>query len=1731
MLLFRPIPLPTPPQKDIDNAFNFIAQDKPNKDTVTPDAGEQKEPDRKKSEKKTRDHDIFADAAASSSRSASDINDILFYQCQPCNYNEEINRHYRAHCEGTSAGYLRMFHEFLITHQGETTNSSQLLWIRGAAGTGKSVLAALFAKNYAEQVLASHFCMSDSAPSRDPVRIVMTLVYQLSNRLPEYRKLVEKRLSNWGHELARSLGVIAVFDQLIMQPIKEMKTQPAKKVALIVDSLDESEYENGNNVLLSSLRSFMPLFPPWLSLVVTSRPDAALQRELMMYRPTIIEVGPKTPGHEGDVRLYIESRLSKIFELGFAEMLQKGDIIRANGEKVLQKAAGSMLYVSKTLDKNTMTGDEVDALPKDLDALWQEMFTRVYRTLTEGSAASSAAAGAGQQAVDPSALPVLQRILSMMCCSEEPLTLMMMIDAMSQHGFKPDQVKNALRCLAPALSLVGSEGNLKVSFLHRAISDFVTDPRRKTDARLAKIFVDRAEAVKEMAATCYKALLDPTQSPREGDRHSSKPLRVKLLMRHVAEKRNTWLRYAARHGPMHAVEARDFGLLEGLLCNLEYLEMCGHDQLVFEVAKDYACALQMIVASLSEQQRAASPEGQPMSPRTLKVAAAALEGRLRAYQRFHRFSHAYWYRSPLLVYQYAYAYPVSSLIYADAAALRPKWAQADEGLFWVESVHSDAGTAGHGSSHPLSSLDDACSNILSSHEAEVTCVAFSPDNLRIASGGCDGEGRVLISDSESGELKMQLDTKAQPTSLQYSPDGRFLAAGLQNKGILVWTAEDGHLAYNMRQHLNTVLCLSFHPDSTHLVSGSEDMTAVVWDMSVGKASAVLTGHVGPVCGVAFSPKSTARVAMVATCSADRKIALWDPFADPNSPNDEEGRPLNPTNPTGQQQLWESPAGAAELSTLAFSSDAAQLVVASRDNNITCWGVAARTPLWTVRCSQALLSLAFNPNGGQFAAGCSGGLMRTFSSADGRLQNEFAGHSKEVWCVGYSPNGSRLVSAGFDKRICVWNNLVPDFYSPEPKSAPPTLETGVNCVVYTRSGASMITASRNACVQVWDRQTGSCTGQLSGHLQSVNSVDVGPKDEWIVSGGDDFTARVFDLTSLGSLSVYSGHQAEVKVVRAAPQGSLVASCDLLDGRIHLWDALTAKVAFLMKGHEANVVALDWSGDSALLVSAGRDHHVRVWDPSDGCCLESIKCHGIPSAVAFQPGSKLVAVSTESGALFLLDAETGTKLAKFPSFHSTIVSGLCFSPSGRELVSSSDDYLAYIWDVPSRTALLELRGHTSYVPSARWSTDGAEVVTASWDGTTRCYGVAARLASVTRAPPQEIVNGVVQKSRSKKDDSDDEEDPLDKVINDLAPLRVTHCSLPFAPPMGTSAVSNAVMVGGFDGAVRAWDLRSGHQLPDRQYSAHQGEVTSLCVMKSDSRRVATGGTDRVIHIWSDGGAKPLVMTGHTHTVTSVVSHPFEPAILTSTSFDKTVRVWNLDLGKVILTLTGHEDCVLGADYSPDGKRLVSCSKDGTARVWEYGIFGQSLVADCKHVLRGHKGAVNAVAHSNKEAKAITAGEDGAVMLWDVATGANLASWTDGHAGAAIRCLHWTQDGAWLFSGGDDKKVVLRDASNGVIRATFDGVGPQEAEGQGKAGAAAKPIFVSSLSMLDDKLVTCLSNSTVIMWELQALLEHLGKYAKGKAPPVHPVYGPGGALHPEFQYWFPQVGFEYIHLLVRC
>ncbi|CAG7854167.1 COMPASS-like H3K4 histone methylase component WDR5B {ECO:0000303/PubMed:19567704} Short=AtWDR5B {ECO:0000303/PubMed:19567704} [Serendipita indica DSM 11827] len=557
-----------------------------------------------------------------------------------------------------------------------------------------------------------------------------------------------------------------------------------------------------------------------------------------------------------------------------------------------------------------------------------------------------------------------------------------------------------------------------------------------------------------------------------------------------------------------------------------------------------------------------------------------------------------------------------------------------------------------------------------------------------------------------------------------------------------------------------------------------------------------------------------------------------------------------------------------------------------------------------------------------------------------LPSRLRGHEGRVNAVGFSPDGSQIVSGSWDNTIRLWDAATGQAVG-EPLRGH---EGRVNAVGFSPDGSQIVSGSSDNTIRLWDAATGQAVGEpLRGHEDWVNAVGFSPDGSQIVSGSWDNTIRLWDAATGQAVGEpLRGHEGIVKAVGFSPDGSqIVSGSD--DKTIRLWDAATGQaVGEPLRGHEGTVNAVGFSPDGSQIVSGSSDNTIRLWDAATGQAVgEPLRGHeGIIKAVGFSPDGSQIVSGSGDNTIRLWDAATGQAVGEPLRGHEGTVNAVGFSPDGSQIVSGSSDNTIRLWDTATGQAVGEpLRGHEYEVKAVGFSPDGSQIVSGSSDKTIRLWDAATGQA----------------------------------VGKPLRGHEYTVNAVGFSPD-GSQIVS-----GSSDKTIRLWDAATG-QAVGEPLRGHEGTVNAVG-FSPDGSQIVSGSSDNTIRLWdaATGQAVGEPLRGHENWVNAVGFSP-DGSQIVSGSWDDTIRLWDAATGQAVgEPLRGHEGTVNAVGFSPDGSQIVSGSDDNTIRLWDAAT-GQAV----GEPLRGHEGGVSAVGFSPGGSQIVSGSWDKTIRSWDAETG---------------------------------------------------------------------------------------------------------------------------------------------------
>ena len=441
-------------------------------------------------------------------------------------------------------------------------------------------------------------------------------------------------------------------------------------------------------------------------------------------------------------------------------------------------------------------------------------------------------------------------------------------------------------------------------------------------------------------------------------------------------------------------------------------------------------------------------------------------------------------------------------------------------------------------------------------------------------------------------------------------------------------------------------------------------------------------------------------------------------------------------------------------------------------------------------------------------------------------------------------------------------------------------------------------------------------------------------------------------------------------------------------------------------------------------------------------------GAVTSVAFSPDGRLLAAGADSGAIYFWRV-TDRQLVGICQGHTSHVWSLAFSPDGQRLLSGSGDATVRMWDVESRQMLHMLAGHTAGVATVGFHPAGSIVVSGSLDQTVRLWEAqtgqllhtlhaeGAKVESVAFSPDGAMLatGGHDQVVRLW-------DWHCGQVLHTLRGHTNLVKVVGFCPrgPAGVPTARTLLVSGGDDQTLCIWDAQRGELIG--RLSGHTAAIISIA-FSADGAWLISGSDDQSVRVWDlaaawagDAGRAQTIriLHGHFGTVRSLAAHPHPEsgqALLASGSYDKTVRLWDMQSGNTLAIWRGHSKWLQALVFAPNGQLLAAGSDGQNVRVWD-GRTGRVL-----HTLRGHTSLTEKIAFRADGAQLASAGWDQTVRIWDLQSGQTRHT-LQGHSGAVATAVigAGARGQRLIASGGLDHAVRIWDAETGQSIATWHG-----------------------------------------------------------------------------------------------
>ncbi|KAH8700560.1 WD40-repeat-containing domain protein [Talaromyces proteolyticus] len=1070
----------------------------------------------------------------------------------------------------------------------QNEDNVRLLWIKGGAGKGKTMMSIGLIDNFLEydsSITTYFFCKFTDYKLNTLKAIITSLIWQLVQNQAE---LLNSLLNHWDPVKSRykeSFSWRALWN-IFLEMLDQCRHQ---KVYVVVDALDECENDGMAEFLTLIVRTGLGYSNvKWL---LTSRPlNSADERLLKTTQQLGVSFELNSDYLKTAIKAYVQHKVNELYP-HHKHGVQRPQRVES---ELLNKAEGTFLWVSlvcKRLESERIPVERALKTIKHMPPGLQPLYKRVFSQVVSGDAAT----------IKRSLL-----LLKVMVLAYRPLAMNELANVMGASEAEVGCEWIVDRCA----SFIKMRGSV-VEFVHQSSRDFLAQPDllssydRYKYGDIFSFYEQYGDG--DVALTCLNSMRVSTKfnknlislplpnSTREvtmaemGTSNDKEPILNSMnyaavfWAEHLQEAKDNWL---TQHALRMQKEVRKF-LREKLLEWLECLSLLGE---------------------------------LPHAIRAFKVLERICEGDYFPNNRL-------WKRRRLLLQSYVLdanrfllrhkqtisAWPLQ--IYSSTIVFSPKKSQVRSNDRHMEKIDKWLKLIPHFETNWNSSYQT-----LEGHTSDVEDVAFSSDGKYLASASRDQTIRLW--DTATGSLQTTLEGHPGSCSMSVIFFGNHLVSASHNRTIHLWDMNPKNPQEMKFQKIklpstpypeHRFKSMAFSADGKYLATiGSTGSTmetsGLLWLWNINtddlqKSCLKTTLHPkipGGALKLAFSPDNK----FLALVSQEYAIWLLNLGTDYLHKIN-----IQEINRTDKIFICQS---------LEFSPNG-EYLAAAYHNKIGLWNISTGDPQKTlIGHKNSVEHVTFSSNDKYLASTSCDKKIKLWDVGTGDLKKTFEG----LRTARFSPDTKCLASVSGNFTVRLWDI---DLDNHQEIAEDSYMHTDlVTSVIFSPDGKYFASASSDCSVKLWDANNGNFLRTLQGHTTKILNVAFSPDGKYIASASYDGTVQLWCVDGGILKATSTDHTSAVEDVIFSPDSKCLASTSH-DCTIQLWTIESGQKRTL-RGHGHTVSSAAFSLNGKYIASASQDFTIKLWDANTGNHLKTLRAHNnIVLSVAFSSDSKCIASS--------------------------------------------------------------------------------------------------------------------------------------------------------------------------------------------------------------------------------------------------------------------------------------------------------------------------------------------------------------------------------------------------------------------------------------------------------------------------------------------------------------------------
>lgn len=691
-----------------------------------------------------------------------------------------------------------------------------------------------------------------------------------------------------------------------------------------------------------------------------------------------------------------------------------------------------------------------------------------------------------------------------------------------------------------------------------------------------------------------------------------------------------------------------------------------------------------------------------------------------------------------------------------------------------------------------------------------------------------------------------------------------------------------------------------------------------------------------------------------------------------------GELLKSIKVTGEPKDIVSPdADPNQIRDLKFSPDG-KYIAGATWNKIKIWDIKTLKLKLEVIINNSAKHISFSHDGNYFMTCTLFGDLNIWEFPSGKLFKRFKAHSVFGPAV-FSLDDKLIISGGGfqDKTIKIW-----EFPSCNLKKVIEGHTGYISDLIISPDNKNIISASGDNTIKIWDLNSGNLINSLIDHRSPVFYLCFSADRMNLISGDMDgiIKIRPFEIPTDEKSEEIENVNYKIPIDKNIPPPTPVNAYSIIK----------------TPGHSDTVTSIKLTSDGQYLVSASYDNTVKIWDFYQGDLIRTLRGHSSwIISVSLTPDDDKIISSDLDGTIKIWEFKTGKELYTIKTYEEDEKS-ITVTPDGNLLITGSTDGTITLWDMKTFKRLKEITvqngSHSSYITSLLVTADNKLLITGSNDKQIKIWDLK-------------------QTKLLRTIEFDEYVDYLD-----------------------ISKDNKSIIASVWDGKIKLIDLNTGNiskEIEEKlkyvkiaRLSPDQDLLLSFAGSDGDGefyiREVSSGDIKHTFY--DEGEINDLIFSS-------------DGKYVISASEDPTIKVWDIETGKLVQAFERAEGHLGAISITIDGKNILSSTGNKNVDVW--GLPDGNLI----NQLRGHNSNIAEIKVSSD--KVCTLSVDGAVRIWDLKSGKCLKNYNNLHQTNnrfpgvffnRTKSLAFSEDSKYFATGTKGGIINLWESDSGKLIKTF-------------------------------------------------------------------------------------------------